>query len=594
MTSVSRWRYLAQESLNAAYFALRSKAFPQYLKSSFRFIRSRYALEKKIRPKATLNFEKNNNAISLKQPSEQSLWMKSFNDREDSYRLHRFGWMLSKLAEDPSSVSSALTYVMDWLDFQKNSKAGGLYGWDSYSLSERIVSWLYLIEKLEGAGRYQTEINEIAKSLQYQLYFLSQHLERRGERTNNHLINNGRALYLGGLLLKEPEIQRLGEVLLTEESKNMFTPPGFLREASTHYHLLITRNYLEALWFARQKRDKIFSERISPMTYDMWKCACFILQEDPFPIVGDISPDFSPNFNRGVVQVGEHLFGEKSGIPLKQEKGWHSLLLGEEAHLTENSPFPSGIVGFEKAGYYRLRNESFSLFIFVNPFGYIPAWSHGHADLGSFVLYFRSQPLIQGTGRPTYENTPLGRYGRSVRSHNSISIDRHEPCVVHGMNGIPEMMGESYLQAPPQIKMGENRDRLRLEIEYYGFKRWIPNAVVRRIFELSPKGLTLTDEIAGSGKHFIETFFHFDPRVQISSNQDSVVSLHLPHQDHRLQLFRVPQASSGELELIRGRNGNGTAGWHFPEYGVSEPTTTAIFRQRTSLPLRHTYTLHES
>ena len=64
--------------------------------------------------------------------------------------------------------------------------------------------------------------------------------------TGNHLANNGRGLFLGGLELSLDQWADVGGRILIEEGRRIFTSNGLLREGSSHYHLLVTRWYASA------------------------------------------------------------------------------------------------------------------------------------------------------------------------------------------------------------------------------------------------------------------------------------------------------------------------------------------------------------
>ena len=88
--------------------------------------------------------------------------------------------------------------------------------------------------------------------------------------------------------------------------------------------------------------------------------------------------------------------------------------------------------------YIKFRNERIIFYAYINPLGYVPAWSHGHSDLGGYILYLDGQCILIGTGRKNYLHYPGADYWRSAKSHNSITIDNKGLCSVHGLDSLPE------------------------------------------------------------------------------------------------------------------------------------------------------------
>ena len=86
--------------------------------------------------------------------------------------------------------------------------------------------------------------------------------------------------------------------------KNIFTSSGFLREGSSHYHLLLTRAFLEVLWAGRTVGDDEIWKHLREPAAAMARAAGFLQRRDKLSLVGDVSPDFIPEFHKGVTAVG--------------------------------------------------------------------------------------------------------------------------------------------------------------------------------------------------------------------------------------------------------------------------------------------------
>lgn len=226
-------------------------------------------------------------------------WFKEFEDQENTFSLHRWGWLLM-LAVESLSVEIkkwGIRVMKDWVLKMKDSK--GHSAWESYSTSERIANALLFFYVLR---KYPCIADEDLKFLEQGLMEMASHvirnLEFHGELTNNHVLNNARALYMLGRLSGCENIANIGRKIFIEETPRMITPSGFLREDSASYHLLLLRTYLEVLWAADYTGDVLFSEKIKPFVASMAKAADFLSIYDnaeknwSIPLIGDVTPDF--------------------------------------------------------------------------------------------------------------------------------------------------------------------------------------------------------------------------------------------------------------------------------------------------------------
>ncbi|MBW1741147.1 MAG: alginate lyase family protein [Deltaproteobacteria bacterium] len=523
-------------------------------------------------------------------------WNKRFIDKEDLLSLHRFGWILPILANlrGASEVQLIIDILIDWIEGSPCKE--GTAGWDSYSISERLVNWIFILSVVKSYLKTEEQnLRKIINSLGAQAEVLGRHLEFRGSATNNHLIQNARALYLSGIFLRNRKLMDCGKEILVSECRNMFTPSGFLREGSSHYHILLCRTYLEVLWFGLAAGDHEFCDKIRDRVKDMYKCARFFLDYGKLPLFGDVSPDYPPEFHLGLTDVGDAIFKEDKRVFHSCSVGWHSFFVKQKDKDEGIKIGPSGtldvndkdVIAFPDSGYYRFKNENYCIFVYVNPLGYVPEWSHGHSDIGGFVLYWDGEPIFVDVGRPTYDGTKLGTYARSVRSHNAISIDRFEPCVTHALNGFTQIMINDYFQRPPQVRVEKESRCIRIDLEYYGYRRIKKDLVVKRTFSFYNERLTIEDSIEGKGKHLVETFFHMNPGVTVINDEKDHIVVRTKRGNLLRMILSLEKTSS--MDILKGKDDSQPAGWFFPRYGKIVPTHTVIFSQNRELPLNNRY-----
>lgn len=258
-------------------------------------------------------------------------WSRQFDDREDTFILHRFGWLLRLFVENGSSapVDLSLQWILDWIKIHGGQRD---FGWDSYTLSERVTNWLITVsmcgptfEALDPSDQGTIQLAIID-----QAHHLSQHLELRGQATNNHLINNGRALYIFGVLFDNGPFAALGADILLTEFDQMFTPGGFLNEGSVHYHFLLLRTYVECLIVAELTGQRATADKLRPIVKSMAEMAEFFLVEEDgryhVPLVGDVCPDFPVSWLFGALPAAAKWTEYSPAVDLDRvPAGWHTL-----------------------------------------------------------------------------------------------------------------------------------------------------------------------------------------------------------------------------------------------------------------------------
>ena len=282
-------------------------------------------------------------------------------DPENYWTLNQFGWLftLSIANKDKLDVSLVKEYISWWIE--QLGKSTNDSAWRSYSISERLCNWFNIFQ-LIGVRSLEPSLIE---NIWLQIKHLVKHLEKyRNNNTNNHLINNGRALYIIGKFLNLNELSNLGRVILINEGKRQITPDGFLDEGSSHYQLLVTKNYLEILRIAYLTGDKELIEILSPLVTRMLKaCAFFIDSDAPekwqVPYIGDISPDFPPALFSKTMQFWKLV---KYAMESKEENfsdidlsiPWFST---GDNHCYNLPLPPKGWFCYSNSGYYRWTND---------------------------------------------------------------------------------------------------------------------------------------------------------------------------------------------------------------------------------------------
>lgn len=510
-------------------------------------------------------------------PFEDLDWNKKENDQEDTFALHRFIWLLRWLSLHPSEndLQIADSVILNWIDQIKAREMP--IAWETYSVSERIVNWLlYLCATKQYRALELKTTQVIAASLLEHLNHIVWHLEYRDQHFNNHILNNARALYIGGSLLQLSQFAKLGQELFKHHVPQMINETGELLEGSSHYQLLLTRTFVEVLWAAYVTADLEFVKYLEPVVQAMANCCLYLnvesmeLLDNSFPRIGDVSPDcpilwFYP-------------------IPPHDQKGenWWGLWNSDELQSLfkiapdECKEFPTQWRWITNA------DSGFRAFAPIPRHQGYPD-SHGHLDFGSFLLYDRETPLLVDRGRSSYTRDSLSLYGKSAEAHNTTTINNLP--ILPFCQGVFGAYKE-YLTDGTQFN--------NYNSETETFFSWRTNAVNRLGTGLNwRRKFILTSQYAESletlenprGLYLkVQSYIHWAPGWRIYSstcNSDSDYYLIMERSGKKYCLRIKGSTLDYVIDCFEG-NTSDLYGWHFPEYGSQIPALTLRFFCETS------------
>ncbi len=523
-------------------------------------------------------------------------WSRVYEDREDTFALHRWGWLLMLAVKAPSvyTKSRGIEIMKDW--FIKMGKSREGHAWESYSVSERIASALmffYAFRNVE-AGLSE-DIRFIEKKLFEMAGYLAENLEYHGSHTNNHVLNNARALYILGRISDCGTIAGIGRKIFMEETPEMITASGFLREDSSSYHLLLLRTYLEVLWAAEYSGDEEFVKFIRPFACSMVKAAWLFnmstgdCDSRVMPLIGDVTPDFPVAWTRDICRSGPALqLYRPAECKGELRSGWNCIWEPcTEPALPSEKPGQGKYLfrSYEDSGWYRLDYGEIVLLLHACPSGPIPLYSHGHNDIFSFVLYWKGCPLIIDPGRFSYLPAPFGTYGKSSSAHNTVTVD--------GFDSYPLNRGiypTKYRKGNAEV-MWENRtDGFYFKVSHDGFSRIDESIIAYRDLFITKDSIRIRDSVNGKGPHSIKTFYHFDECVKVSAaDSGTMPGLKLDIEGKSVDFRMKTEGFNPDVRLINGQKGPHPAGWYFPEYGKALPVTTCVIETSKELPYHAEY-----
>lgn len=523
-------------------------------------------------------------------------WEGTFKDREDFESLHRWNWLLLKLTDDenPNMLADWGAYhVCDWIEKHIEHKNDSQI-WSTYTTGERICNLLIFLEKtgLECNSSFKQALNIMAS------HVLS-NLEYYGEKgTFNHFINNARALYFAGQYLGIEFYSNAARKILQNELHKLITNDGFLREGSSHYHFLFTRWLLEILCVAKKFGDCDTVAYITPYVQNLIdKCWFFLVFDKKksswsIPLIGDISPDFSPEWlltlpwSRLAISLHKPL--HKKNIPKKG--GWSLLFDNDEIEIAfpgftcNNVSRTETIQSYGSSGWYRFDFNSTTLFLHVEPEG-IPEYpGHFHSDTCSFCLYRDGSPVLIDAGRRHYINDDVSKYALSARSHNSVQID--------GLDPFPDIRYLGFYDSicgKPIVTWSEGESNLLLEIKHMGFSRIHNDKIVHiRKLTISFSQVVIEDCFYGNTEHYLETFFHWAPGLKLEKT-GTRGQFNITGYEERYSI-RCESTENIDSETSFS-NTDTLSGWYSPKYGVKIPIYSLIYKSTTAFPITQQYVI---
>ncbi len=488
-------------------------------------------------------------------------------------------------------------------------------------LALRSLSWIWALESFvepvgrgHAGGAAPVDAHPWTVMLLLGLDRQLQHVEQNLSTwfsPNTHLLGEALALYVAGRTL--PELRRaagwaaLGRRVLIDEMARQIGADGGHVERSFHYHRYTLDFYLLALVIARLTGDddRPFTEaarrlaRFARAVADDRGRLARIGDDDGgqlLPICGRDSADASDS-----LALAAWLLGDASLTvgPVPEEAVWMS---GGGAALAKATPTPAATpsAALADSGYTVCRSaRGDHLVLDTGPHGYLNG-GHAHADALSITLTVAGRPLLvdPGTACYTIDTARRDRF-RSTRLHNTLTLDDRP---------------QSEPAGPFQWATAATGSRLTwcttASFDYVeGAHDGYAPLVHRRAVFARPGCWVVADRVLGAGKspagddragedkagergddtrgagehghreHLADLHWHLDPRWTVAPAADGWVRA----SDGAGDPVWIA-CLHGELEIIRGGNGDPDLGWIAPAYGVLARSTTLRTRHRGAAP----------
>jgi hypothetical protein len=472
------------------------------------------------------------------------------DDPEAYFELNRWGFLLDTLIGNSEDQQKDIAKVFDWIESHADKED---VAWETYSACERISNLLVYLSVGAAATKPVDFDRRIFEFIADSVDWVFSHIEYYGlAETNNHIINNARALVLGGVAIGNESVCQAGMKTFREWLPVMVGESGFLRERSSHYQLIVTNWVLDAWLFfdARYGANHSGTKFLKEYSQRMIDAAALLCDADGrlLGLVGDISPDTNPFYS--TLRLSR-LYPEfwpvsnKTYRSAEMKGGWFRISESSQHVLGH---FPSGI--------------------------YPPAYpTHGHCDHTSFVWIKDGVEILADMGRYRYTPDDISLLQKSALGHNVPLVNGFSPlCESLLANGL--WWPNPYACA--RLESVVSNDSICLSHD--GFSRATRVTRHTRKITLEGNGLVVVDSFDGDGHVEIQLCWNFGTRYNLFDSKLMCVS-------GAGGVVKLVTQGFVVLPLVCSNSGHSDGGWTSTNYGEVESSITVHVSGGVTLPV---------
>ncbi|MFT6733857.1 MAG: putative heparinase superfamily protein [Polaribacter sp.] len=417
-----------------------------------------------------------NAAVDWNNKKEEKLWL---------YNLHYFDDLNSFGSQSRQPLQSH--WINKWID--ENPAINGGNGWESYTLSLRIVNWSKaFLSGLEADDK-------ILNSLAQQSDFLSQDLEKH--LLGNHYFVNLKALFFSGCYLEGPDADKWLALALDDyesELKEQVLSDGGSFELTPMYHSIMLTDLLDLV-----NLFNVFPSRVSHSVVELTKQTIIkMFGWLHIMSLGDDKVSFFNDSTFGIAPENNILraYATKLGFTVNQ------LEIPEEKLIIHN---------LQNSGYVSVKTSNMSLIADLAPVGpsYIPG--HAHADSLSFELSLGNSRVFVNSGTSLYGMSEERLRQRGTSAHNTVVLNDNNSSEVW-----------SGFRVARRANIGNrvvgkvtNEQKVEFSAAHNGYKKQGINCIHHRAWSVSSNGCEINDVINGEFNSAIGAL-HLHPHIKVN------------------------------------------------------------------------------
>lgn len=470
------------------------------------------------------------------------------DDPERYFARNRWGFLLDTLLEGKAVASDDLVSVQEWIG-QHGDKQDR--AWETYSSCERVANLLVYLAASSATPVPIRNDPILGGFIGDSIKWIAGHLEYYGPNsTNNHILNNARALVMGGVAVADEGAVATGMRIFRECLPQMVMAHGFLRERSSHYQLVVLNWLLDAAHFCTTFRGESSDDAqfLRGFAVRMAVAAGLVCDDKGRleVLIGDISPDTSPAKSAARLFRLYPSYWPVATAPGAQviQDGWFRFSAGFDCVIGN---FPPGD--------------------FPPPFP-----THGHADYTSFAWHHDGVEILADMGRGLYVDEPISRFQLSALGHNVPLVNGFAPVsdslIVNG-----RWWPRPYAAARLDIAHSGAGVLLRHD----GFARATPVEWHARRIVPQAGGIMVVDSFGGQGSVEVSLCWNFGEGL--ATFDGATLTARGPAGEVQLAID-----GAGGAPEVTWLSGSGPGSWRSRNYGEVCPALGVGLGWRINLP----------
>jgi hypothetical protein len=349
------------------------------------------------------------------------------------------------------------------------------YAQHPFTATQRIFNLIIYMHSCTGADEWVDELYS-------DLNFLYGNLEF--DLSANHLLDNLMALYSGSMLLGWSKGLTKARNYLFRELDKQILSDGAHYELSPMYHNLLLKHLIDTLniskGYGKVDDDQSILCRVI-LSMLNWSNQ-MSMTEKPFPLFHDSS----------------------YGMALDHK----ALKEYFETVMPSTDMNSKAVVPIET--FHVIRMTNYSAWLDLGMLGPPFQPGHSHAQSLTFELEVNGRPFIVEKGVSTYHNVEQRLNERASRSHNTVVIDDGNSSEIW----LKFRMGR---RARSKI-ISRQEGRLNLECQHY------KGPIHKRSWTCNDDQIIIVDEVNVKNPGSAKAYFHFDPKVALSLDNNIVSS----------------------------------------------------------------------
>ena len=420
----------------------------------------------------------------------KGLWNKTEDDVELNYNYQRFYLFNEIFTELRISDEIKIELILGWINNNTNVKLA----WSGFNCAIRLINWMKILADIDSTCISTEQWEIIERSIYLQHKFNKTNIEHH--IPGNHVLFQYYSEWLIAIIFSKwvdkYEEKKIFDLLLTEFN-NEFLDSGLHFELSSHYHLQITLIALYLFIHLQNLNRKIPSKLTSIINRAVDIVHKFMIGEY-YVMIGDSCYNF---FHESKKEDLENLLFLEGRIPKHNNAGEKLSVLNDQ--------------------YIILNNKNFHLIFDTGEIGLRQNPGHGHADILSFILGYKGEPIFVDPGTKRYSNNISDLELKRSSLHNTISVNNSDQAKLWGFFRwayLPNVFACNHETT--------SSGSIVLEGSYEGFYD-LGGIKHKRRISIGTDDIIIEDNLKGKIKNLVQLNFILHPDIKYEEQGQNII-----------------------------------------------------------------------